>query len=213
MRLESPFDSSRFTIIALHTQTSDPLTQFACVFSALIHDVDHQGVPNTQLIKEMTNKAKYYITSIAEQNSIDLAWDLLMQDDYKELRDTICTNQTELQRFRQLVVNSVMATDIMDKDLKVLRNNRWEKAFAEDQTIEYPNESFIANRNRKATIVIEHLIQASDVAHTMQHWHIYRKWNERLFREMTKAFKEGRSEKNPAEFWYDGELGFFDFYM
>jgi len=23
--------------------TSDPLTQFACVFSALIHDVDHYG--------------------------------------------------------------------------------------------------------------------------------------------------------------------------
>ena len=27
--------------------TSDPLTQFACAFSALIHDVDHQGIPNT----------------------------------------------------------------------------------------------------------------------------------------------------------------------
>lgn len=24
--------------------------------------------------------------------------------------------------------------------------------------------------NRKATIVIEHLVQASDVSHTMQHW-------------------------------------------
>merc|ERR1711971_52761 len=28
--------------------TSDPLTQFACVFAALIHDVDHPGVPNAQ---------------------------------------------------------------------------------------------------------------------------------------------------------------------
>jgi hypothetical protein len=27
--------------------------------------------------------------------------------------------------------------------------------------------------NRKATILIEHIIQASDVAHTMQHWHVY----------------------------------------
>jgi hypothetical protein len=26
--------------------TSDPLTQFACVFSAIIHDADHPGVPN-----------------------------------------------------------------------------------------------------------------------------------------------------------------------
>jgi Adenylate and Guanylate cyclase catalytic domain/3'5'-cyclic nucleotide phosphodiesterase len=34
--------------------TSDPLTHFACVFSALIHDVDHPGVPNAQLVKENT---------------------------------------------------------------------------------------------------------------------------------------------------------------
>ena len=31
--------------------TADPLTQFACVFSALIHDLDHPGVPNSQLVK------------------------------------------------------------------------------------------------------------------------------------------------------------------
>lgn len=29
--------------------TSDPLTQFACVLSALIHDADHPGVPNAQV--------------------------------------------------------------------------------------------------------------------------------------------------------------------
>ena len=65
----------------------------------------------------------------------------------------------------------------------------------------------------KATIVIEHLIQASDISHTMQHWHIYRKWNERLFCELNEAFKAGRMSKNPAEFWYKGELAFFDNYI
>lgn len=69
------------------------------------------------------------------------------------------------------------------------------------------------DRNMKATIVIEHIIQASDVAHTMQHWHIYTKWNERLFGEMFSAYECGRSEKNPAEFWYQGELWFFDNYV
>jgi hypothetical protein len=28
--------------------------------------------------------------------------------------------------------------------------------------------------HRKATIVLEHIIQASDVAHTMQHWYVNR---------------------------------------
>ena len=54
-------------------KTSDPLTQFACVYSALIHDVDHPGVPNPQLIVENPELAdKYKERSVAEQNSLDL---------------------------------------------------------------------------------------------------------------------------------------------
>jgi hypothetical protein len=117
----------------------------------------------------------------------------------------------------------------MDKDLKADRNGRWQKAFSEDMDNE---EDPRVTTNRQATIVIEHLMQASDVSHTMQvrkpfammtstraeknrvtkrfkihfsqHWHIFRKWNERLFREMYSAYQEGRAEKNPAEFWYEG---------
>ena len=67
--------------------------------------------------------------------------------------------------------------------------------------------------NRKATIVLEHLIQASDVAHTMQHWHIYIKWNEKFYEENVRAYKAGRLEKHPAQYWYKGEIAFFDFYI
>ena len=189
--------------------TSDPLTQFACAFSALVHDVDHSGVPNTQLCKENKQLAVMYNhRSVAEQNSLDLCWNLLMDPQFEDFLRALCPTADELDRFRQLVVNAVMATDIMDKDLKQLRNDRWEKAFHSA-----PEESCHDDVNRKATIVIEHLIQASDVAHTMQHWNIYRKWNERLFNEMYLAYKQGRADKNPADFWYKGELGFFDFYI
>ena len=47
----------------------------------------------------------------------------------------------------------------------------------------------------------------------MQHWHIYRKWNERFFMECYQAYEDGRAEKDPAESWYEGEKGFFDFYI
>eukprot|EP00977_Amphora_coffeiformis_P020550 scaffold8371_cov199-Amphora_coffeaeformis.AAC.3 len=189
--------------------TSDPLTQFACVLSAIIHDADHPGVPNAQLVKEGSRLAVHYNNqSVAEQNSVDLAWNLLIDSAFENLRNAIYRSPDEMKRFRQLVVNSVMATDIVDKELKQLRNARWERAFHGKHA-----DSERDDINRKATIVIEHLIQASDVAHTMQHWHVYRKWNERLFQECYKAYKSGRAQTNPADGWYKGELGFFDFYI
>jgi len=185
--------------------TSDPLTQFAILFSALIHDVDHRGVSNAQLTKEKTPTAvKYDGKSVAEQNSIDLAWNLLLKPEYSDLQDCIYTNESEFQRFRNLVVNSVCATDIFDPELKQGRNRRWEKAFNDEDE----------HSNLKATIVIEHIIQAADVSHTMQHWHIYQKWNERLFAEMYDAYLCGRGgDKDPCEGWYKGELWFYDNYV
>ena len=119
---------------------------------------------------------------VAEQHSVDVAWKLLMGDEYTALRAVIYTTDNELKRFRQLVVNAVMATDVMDKDLKLIRNNRWERAFAENRHDVDPSDTVC----RKATIVIEHLLQASDVCHTMQHWHVYRKWVSQIKFELTE---------------------------
>jgi hypothetical protein len=58
-----------------------------------------------------------------------LAWALLMPNGNFDLQAAIYGGEGEKVRFRQLVVNSVMATDIMDKDLKKDRNYRWSKAF------------------------------------------------------------------------------------
>jgi class 3 adenylate cyclase len=194
--------------------TSDPLIQFACAFSALIHDVDHTGLPNAQLVKDNPELAETYNSkSVAEQNSVDIAWDLLMESGYGDLRNCIYQNQEELERFRHLIVNAVMATDIADKEQAAFRKKRWEKAFSRDDAADSTPESKQEDVNRKATIVIEHLIQASDVSHTMQHWHVYLKWNKRLFQEMYEAYLEGHAENDPSETWYQGELGFYDFYI
>jgi hypothetical protein len=190
----------------------DPLTQFTVAFSALLHDVDHMGVTNATLVAENDDVAVLYGNkSVAEQNSVALAWALLMEDEFSELRKAIYATEEEFHRFRQLVVNTILATDIMDTDLKKLRDERWKKAF-------HPQENHTPSECKhemklKATIVIEHLIQASDIAHTMQHFHIYRKWNEKLFMEMYKAYQAGRIEIDPSVGWYEGELGFFDFYI
>jgi hypothetical protein len=111
-----------------------------------------------------------------------------------------------------------MATDIMDKDLKKIREMRWMKAFSNGSldgsvTTESEDDSAVNQVNRKATIVIEHMIQASDVSHTMQHWHIYRKWNELFYLECYDAFVKGRSPLDPTDTWYQGELDFYDYYI
>ena len=182
------------------------------MFSALIHDVDHRGVPNFALVKEDQDLAAAYNSkSVAEQNSIDRAWERLMEPDFDLLRSCIYTNKQEFQRFRKLVVNTVLATDIFDKDFGELRRNRWQRCFHKDLApVAAPHPDDI---HRKATIVIEHIIQASDVAHTMQHWQIYTKWNERLFREMYQAYRSGRLDKDPSVNWFQGEIGFFDGYI
>ena len=139
----------------------------------------------------------------------------------------------------QLVVNAVMSTDIADKELKELRNNRWDKAFKKGECAGHVDTNPRDEVNRKATIVIEHskcspsnyllnlrcdvytglssktcffsfaVIQASDISHTMQHWHVYRKWNQKLFEELYVAYLNGRMEKSPEEFWYKGEFGVY----
>lgn len=198
----------------------------------LVH-ADHPGVPNAQLVKEGTRLARVYNNrSISEQNSLDMAWDLLMDPSYQTLVGTICGNQDELKRFRQLLVQTVMATDIADAELRAARNARWDKAFAkkptEEEKKDTEDDSEIGalmedesgrslglkhdqspeetedDKNRKATIILEHLLQASDIAHTMQHWEVFRKWNENLYREMYLAYLSGRAEKDPIEFWYKG---------
>lgn len=157
---DSPTASRDFFVQHDHTYgiTSDPLTQFALLLSALIHDVDHTGVPNTQVLAENQGMAQMYgQRSVAEQNSLDLSWDLFMDDRYSTLRSALFETRQDLIRFRQLVVNSVMATDIADKELKTLRNARWDKAFQKaDGFVKSELDGF----NRKATIVIEHVIQA-----------------------------------------------------
>ena len=104
--------------------------------------------------------------SLLEQNSVDLALQCLMDDCFVEFRQAIFANETEMQRFYGLVVNAVMATDLFDPELKSSRNDRWESSFGEDASAGWLKDDI----DRKATVVVEHLMQASDIVHTMQHW-------------------------------------------
>jgi hypothetical protein len=195
--------------------SADPLAQFVIVFSSLVHDVDHQGVPNAQLVKEHDPLCdKYDNKSVAEKRSIAVAWEILMEDRFHDLQGVIFTNSREMIRFRQLLMNTVLATDIADKERSAAGKIRWQKAFhPSDSDVLDASERQENIRSLKATLVFEQIMQASDVSHTMQHWHTFKKWNKRLYTELSKAYREGRGAADPRTNWYEGEIGFFDFYI
>jgi hypothetical protein len=123
-----------------------------------------------------------------------------MEDSYSELRAALYDTQEEFNRFLQLCINCVIATDVFDKDLKAFREDRWDRVFAGESSTLTEEEAW----HRKATITIEYIIQASDVVHTMQHWHVYQSWNKRLVKEMYAAYKAGRADKSPLMGLFEG---------
>lgn len=195
--------------------SSDLLMSFTVVFSSLIHDCGHTGLTNEELSRLDNPLAQFYKNkSVAEQNSVDTAWAILMEPRFEALRACIYTDEAELLRFRRLLVNAVISTDLADSQLKMLREGRWEAAFlAEAKDSPAVGDIQQYDANRRATVIYEYIIQAADVAHTMQHWNTYQKFNRRLFEERYVAWVNGYAENEPSAGWYDGELGFFDFYI
>ena len=154
--------------------SADPMVVFACCFAALVLDIEHPGVPNTQLRQENPSLASMYKgRSIAEQHSFSVTWDLLHTHSYKHLCQLICPNKTEQSRFRELLITAMMASDLQDRDLRAGRIMRWNMAFEMGTTSEPEVESSKHDiLDRQATIVVEHLIQAVAISHTMQHWYV-----------------------------------------
>jgi 3'5'-cyclic nucleotide phosphodiesterase len=133
------------------------------------------GISNATLVKEKNPIAIFYGgKSPAENHSLSLGWELLMEPDYSDLVDCICgKDRKDADRLKDLLTNAVLATDVFDKELKEGRDTRWNRVFGTDDLTRDEAQHL---DSLKATIVMEHLIQASDVAHTMQHWHVYIKW-------------------------------------
>ena len=179
----------------------DPLTEFALVLSALVHDVDHPGVSNDQLFAENDALAKIYTSSQAERNSLDVFWEIFGQENFHKLRRTVYQTAEEFEHFRQVMVQSILATDVTDKTLQQRRINRWKSYLASGSN---------ATPEQRKTCMVEMLMQACDISHATQPWGVYQKFNSKLYGERTAAFRNGRGNKHPKDYWFEGELAYFN---
>jgi hypothetical protein len=197
----------------------DPWIHFAIAFSALLHDVDHKGLPNVQLSVESDPLAKKYgsdecMKSYAEWNSLDIGLTLLNDGEgYGELNRVLGKNKERLHR---MIPDLVLCTDIASKERRDLGMNKWKNACSTDDdtaryrrraTIETDNtsshllkHSLDGNRDSSklftpgaAKAISEQIMQAADVSHTMQHFSTFTKWNKRLYHEVLAAHKCGRT--------------------
>ena len=57
------------------------------------------------------------------------------------------------------------------------------------------------------------MMNVADVAHTMQSFNVFLKWNRRLYEELLYAFHAGRNSWDPTVGWYQNQINFFDVYI
>ena len=185
-----------------------PISRLACLLAAIVHGVEHTGVPNAVAVGE--NEASSYRfngRSLSQQLSFERCWNLLQEARFKILRAAIFRTPEEESRFREELLFCVIATDLVDEESNETRRQRWEKAFIGVPTTEEAIEDL---NDRKALLLMEYIVQASSVVHAMQHWEVYSKWSSRHFVELYNAYADGRTSENPQNWWYETELHFFE---
>lgn len=110
---------------------SDTFTKFSFVFAAIIHDVDHQGVPNATLIQENDPIAIMYEgKSVAEKHSIKVAFRTLNESEFGEFCSVVFGSPDDRLHMHHIVTNLVISTDIASPERMQSTRIRWEEAFS-----------------------------------------------------------------------------------
>lgn len=195
----------------------DYLTHFSLVFSALVHDVAHKGIPNFILVNLEDELAKTYNkTSMAEKNSLNISLDILNEDSFSSLRKKIYgPNKIDGDKFESIIKTTILCTDIFNASRISLTKDRYAVAFSKqdsdcktsfahnqvakdcndlneleiDKICIFPDDCEQACLQK--TCIIEHLIQVADVAHNYQSWEVFIKWNYRLLKELMVCHQSG----------------------
>ena len=110
----------------------DPMAHLSMIFAALVHDVEHRGIPNKQLSIEKDPLAILYNDqSIAEHRSLYIAFSELLKDDYEDLRSIMFVNDDLYDQFRTHVLNLVLTTDLASPNRSKLNKAKWDEAFGD----------------------------------------------------------------------------------
>ncbi len=104
--------------------STNPMVHLALVLTALIHDVEHQGVGNKQLVNENDPLAlKYKGKSVAENNSLDVSASLLQHDAFHHLRQSMFGECEDISKYFSLGdVNDTLVYNVIERNLEALKS-------------------------------------------------------------------------------------------
>ena len=188
--------------------TEDPLNSFSLVFSALIHDAGHTGMSNKILEDSRHPLSEKWCAKdvpIAERNSIDLVMSILFRPEYQSLRDAIIPGVKDKIQFGKTLFQSILITDIATPDnvkRSITRHDACQGIIPlteahcpiedclDDVLDGLGLDSSVKERNPDDFVITpsglascarnEHLMLLSDIAHLLQGWANFVKWNFRL---------------------------------
>lgn len=107
-----------------------PLAMLSAIFAAAVHDLQHPGVNNNFLSKTLHPLAiRYSDQSINENHHLSCAFDLLAQDEFNFMKGC---DLEDFSKFRSLVIDMVLATDMKSHFAILDSFRRFEKARNED---------------------------------------------------------------------------------
>lgn len=76
----------------------------------------------------------------------------------------------------------------------------------------YPKEFKTTHSSLQTCVLNEHIMLVSDIAHLMQCWNNFVKWNFRLYKEIKSCHDRGLCD-DPTNGWYDGQIWFLVNYV
>ena len=209
-------------VLLNHSTANWPRVEKAAIlFTALIHDYEHEGVPNAQLVKEGHHLAsKYNNISVAENNSLEKGLTILGEDGTNIFPDF---SVSEKFIFDDFCKDIILATDIADSTRvkriyssieEALKNNSnptLPEEFVLDTQEGIPSIDFSVQNNRKLALCM--FMKLSDVGAPLQSIATGGAWVERFFNEQKVAIQNGRGIEVSKEDFVSGQNKFYQFYI
>jgi hypothetical protein len=131
----------------------DPVGLLALLYAAFIHDANHLGCTNRQRIIEEPQLALLYNDqSLSEHHSLAIAFQELLNGNYTHLYRACFPTEPDYHRFRYLVIDSVLSTDIACPVRSQIAKSKYQETFGTNIVVEQELGDGAARQGRRGSV-------------------------------------------------------------